>query len=158
MATLIAYRTTHGTVLKAAEILSNQLKDECVIVDIRKDKVPDLKGFETVIIGGSIHMGTIQTSVKHFVRKNQKKLLKRNVGLFICHYEQGDRAREEFDHAFPENIREHAKAIGLFGGEFNIDKMNFLYKKITMTIGKSEIPPSRFREDKILDFVKDIEA
>lgn len=158
MATLIAYRTKHGTAKKAAQILEQHLKDNCTLIDIKKDPLPNLANYSTVIVGGSIHMGHIQSSVKHFLRKNKDTLLKKRVGLYLCHYEVGQRAIEEFELAFNEDIRIHSIAKGMFGGEFNMERMNILYRKIALSMGDDKVPESRFKPKEIAEFAALINA
>ena len=40
------------------------------------------------------------------------------------------RSRTDFKNAFPESLRNHASAKGLFGGELLFDKMNFFERII----------------------------
>ena len=41
---------------------------------------------------------------------------------------------KEFDEAYPEELRNHAMAKGLFGGEYVFEKMNFIEKFIIKKI------------------------
>ena len=76
-------------------------------------------------------MGIIQGKIRKFCDKNQKELLTKRLGLYLCHMQEGKTAIRQFNDAFSENMRNHAVAKGLFGGEFNIDKMN-KYEKTLM--------------------------
>ncbi|CAN5505516.1 hypothetical protein BH23BAC1_BH23BAC1_30740 [soil metagenome] len=45
-----------------------------------------------------------------------------------------EKAEEEFNNAFPEELRHHAVATGIMGGELLFEKMNFMEKFIVKTV------------------------
>lgn len=67
MKTLIVYGTKHGTTEKCSKFLKDKLSGEVVIINIKKENMPDITTFNNIIIGGSIYMGQIQKEVKIFV-------------------------------------------------------------------------------------------
>lgn len=138
MKTLILYATSRGCTEKAAMHLKEHLEG-VVTVNLKKDMVPDLSDYDNIIIGGSIHVGQMQKPVKKFCRDNMFQLLTKKLGLFICCMQEGDNARQQFDAAYPAELREHAAAEGLFGGEFIFAEMNFFQKAIVKKVsGHSE--------------------
>jgi menaquinone-dependent protoporphyrinogen oxidase len=135
MKSLIVYCSSHGTTEKAVRFLSESLEGEVLTVDLKKEKDSlALESFNTVIIGGSIHVGNIQRKVKQFIRNNLETLLKKEVGLFLCCMSEGETAIEQFNNAFPQELRKNSAAMGLFGGEFLLSKMNFLEKKVVKKV------------------------
>ena len=44
----------------------------------------------------------------------------------MCCMEEGEKATNQFNEAFPDELIQHASATGIFGGEFNFEKMNEL--------------------------------
>ncbi|MBX2956675.1 MAG: hypothetical protein KF846_10990 [Cyclobacteriaceae bacterium] len=134
MRTLIVYMTHHGTTEKVVEKLTELLgKSTTEVVNLEYDAVPDLSRYNTLIIGGSIHVGQIQLGIKQFCRDYKQELLKKKLGLFIC-YMNKEQGKQEFENAFPKELREHAHASGLFGGEFLFEKMNFLERFIVRMV------------------------
>lgn len=135
MKTLIIYGTTYGYAEKCAESLAKKMKDGVDVVNIKDNKNIVLSQYDKIIIGGSIYMGQIQKQVKAFCIHHQDELTSKKLGLFICC-------------GFPENIDQHMKnaftkelmdaAIikECFGGELNIEKMNFLHRFITKIVSK----------------------
>ena len=120
---LIIYMSRHGTTAKVATELKDKLGHEnTVLVNFEKDPVPPLDEFQTVIIGGSVHAGTIQQELTTFCVRNKNQLLKKRLGLFMC-YMNNDLREMEFDDSFPIDLRKHAIAKGLVGGEFLFEKM-----------------------------------
>src|SRR5665647_2783504 len=84
---LIAYATQYGCTEKCANILSVNLKDSSSsisVVDLGGKQKISLNDYDTVIIGGPITAGKINTKVKKFCAKNLQELVKKKIGLFIC--------------------------------------------------------------------------
>jgi menaquinone-dependent protoporphyrinogen oxidase len=126
MKIIILYMSHLGTVRKVAEEMQQDLgADRTTLVDLGAEDAPSLEGFDTVIIGGSIHVGNIQSKIQKYCAHHEKELLQKRLGLFVCFMDK-DYGQKEFDEAFSEPLRLHSKVNGLFGGEFLVDKMNFV--------------------------------
>jgi menaquinone-dependent protoporphyrinogen oxidase len=118
MKSLIVFCSTHGTTAKAAHILRKQIEGDVIVVNLERTKLhSDLDLFDSVIIGGSIHGGSIQAKMKKFMKEHQDVLPRKNLGLFLCCMKEGREASEQFEHVFPKGLRKAAIAKGLFGGE-----------------------------------------
>jgi menaquinone-dependent protoporphyrinogen oxidase len=154
MSTLIAYVSQHGAAEKAARQLEGKLQDDVTVVNLKKDTRPDPAGFDTVIIGGSIHAGKIQKAVKKFCQKNLDILTQKRLGLYLCCMEEGETAQKQFDEAYPAELRKQAAACGLFGGEFNFDRMNFLEKKIIQKVAGVSESVCKIKEEQIDQFAR----
>jgi len=154
MKTLIAYSTTHGCTEKTAIKLKQYLGEQIILVNLKNDSKPKLNEFECVIVGGSIHAGQIQKRVKTFCIDNLEELKTKEVGLFICCFEEGEKAQTQLRDAFPEELHKTAKTTAFFGGEFDFNKMNFFEKLIVKKVAKIEKSTSRFNEDEIKIFSK----
>jgi menaquinone-dependent protoporphyrinogen oxidase len=152
MSTLIVFATTHGCTEKAAQILGDCINDEVYIVNLKGASHPDLSSFNTIIIGGSIHAGKIQPLVKRFCHAQKDILKQMRLGLFLCCMEEGEKAKKQLNEAYPVELREHAIAIGLFGGEFDFDEMNFLQRAIIKKIAGASENVSKIKKDNIYQF------
>ncbi|MFV0377436.1 MAG: flavodoxin domain-containing protein [Mangrovibacterium sp.] len=134
MKTLILFMSTHGCALKIAHQIAGQLSGEVQLHNLNISSNVNLSLYNRVIIGGSIHVGKIQSRVKVFCQDHLNELLQKEIGLYICCMEEGEVARKELKQAFPEELHTHAKAEAIMGGEFIFEKMNvferFLVKKI----------------------------
>jgi menaquinone-dependent protoporphyrinogen oxidase len=153
MKTLIVYASKHGCAKKAAEKLGEAFDDGAEVNDIRSITKIDIADFDRIIIGGSIHAGRIQKDVRNFIQNNLAQLLEKQIGLYICCMEEGERADKEFTNVFPKQLIDHAVARGFFGGEFNFEKMNFIERFIVKKIAKVTESVSNFKEDNIIDFI-----
>ena len=85
-----------------------------------KNKIIDLDKFDRIIIGGSIHAGSANRKTQTFCKKNLDVLLTKELGLYICSVEKGEKGVVQFNKTYPEKLRKHAKSIGLLGYEFNL--------------------------------------
>ncbi|WP_144549815.1 flavodoxin domain-containing protein [Bacillus sp. X1(2014)] len=153
MKCLIVFCSSHGTTEKAVRFLSESLKGEVQTIDLKREKVKfDLRNFDTIIIGGSIHAGNIQRKIKHFITHNYDTLLEKEVGLFLCCMHGGETAIEQFNHAFPQELRKNSAAMGLFGGEFLLSEMNFIEKQIVKKVSGATIDQLNLDYEAIKEF------
>jgi menaquinone-dependent protoporphyrinogen oxidase len=157
MKSLIVYCSSHGTVEKAASLLSEYLEGEVFTVDLKREGLKmDLSNFENVIIGGSIHAGSIQRKVKQFIKEYHDELLTKELGLFLCCMHDGDVAIEQFNNSFPIELRKNSEAMGLFGGEFLVSKMNFLEKQIVKKVSGVSSDQSNLDLEAIKEFASQL--
>jgi len=153
MKSLIVYCSSQGTTEKAIRILSDRLSGEVFTLDLNKESLKmDLDNFDNIIIGGSIHAGNIQKKVKQFIQEFYFELLTKEIGLFLCCMYEGDIAVEQFNQAFPVELRKSATALGLFGGEFIFSKMNFLEKQIVKRVTGTKTDQMKLDVDAIKEF------
>ncbi len=133
---LIVYTTKYGSVRKAVEMLEQNLKEDCTVVDIRRDELPEIADYDTISIGGSVYMGKLQKEIKNFMSDNLETLLTKRIGLFACAGEWKEPQRtKQFESLFPEKLWEHAEAKEIFGDEIYWEKVNLL-EKIAMRLIK----------------------
>lgn len=152
MKNLIVYATKHGTVKKCAEILKAKLNGETVLANV-KEALPDLKDFDTVILGGSIYIGKIQKKLSKFAEDNLDKLLKKKVAVFIC---SGEDNPEYIPKAFPAELLNHAVSKQLFGGELILENLNFFTRFLMKRIMKIKNDYSRIKESNISELADNI--
>jgi menaquinone-dependent protoporphyrinogen oxidase len=98
-------------------------------------------------------MGQVHKKTKAFIEKNLEELLQKEVGLFLCCMEQGDKAKEQYELAFPEKLRDHAVANSLMGFEYLLEKMGFLEKIMVKKITGKDESFSKINEEAIQEFV-----
>ena len=153
---LIVYMSRHGTTAKVAAELKEKLgAEKTTLVNLEEDEVPSLTEFQTVIIGGSVHAGTIQQELMTFCTRNKRDLLRKRLGLFMC-FMNNDLRDLEFEDSFTPDLREHAMAKGLFGGEFLFEKMDQLEKESVRKVKGIEDSVSRIDKNAIHKFIEGI--
>ncbi|ACL69158.1 flavodoxin domain-containing protein [Halothermothrix orenii] len=154
MKKLILYASKHGTTEKASALLAEKLTGEVERVNVQK-KFPDLRGYDYIIIGGSIHAGQIQKEIKKLCEDNLNILLDKKIGLFLCCGLE-DRVDDQMKTGFGSKLYEHARVRGYFGYEFNFDKMNFLERLVVKVLAKVKESKSSIYEENIEDFANKI--
>jgi len=159
MHTLIVYASRHGTTAASSERLAALVGGDVTVKQLKRhNRRIDLAPYDRILIGGSIHAGHIQGRVRKFCEKYEAQLLTKPLGLFLCCMEEGETAQQQFDHAFPENLRKHALACGFFGGEFRIERMNFVERYIIKKVVKVEDSISKMNEAAIREFAATLSA
>jgi menaquinone-dependent protoporphyrinogen oxidase len=153
MKTLIVYATHHGCTEECAGRLRAGLDGEVKLVRLPARTPPDLVTCDRVLVGGSIQIGKIQGSVRRFCREHLQLLLSKPLGLFICCMAEGADAQREFDEAFPDVLRRHARASGMFGGVFAFEKMNPLQRAVMHRISGERTSVDRLRPEAIEAFI-----
>lgn len=151
MSTLILFTSTHGTTEKAVKLLQQKLTDKTDIVQLKKNPGPDPSGYNTIILGTSIHAGRSSGKMQTWFNANKQVLLQKKLGLFLCCMYEGDVALKQFNENYPDDLRNHSAANGLFGGEFLMEKMNFFEKLIVKKVAKitesvSKLDPKAIEE------------
>jgi menaquinone-dependent protoporphyrinogen oxidase len=158
MNTLIVYASKHGCTEKCAKLVSKELNDKVDIINLKNVMDIDISKYEKVIIGGSIYIGKIQKEVTEFCSKNLDKLKEKRIGLFICGMQEGDRINTELNQNFTSELTKIAKAKEYLGGEFILDKMNFMEKMIVKKVSKVTSNKSNILEDNIHKFAQAMNA
>ncbi|MGG6312320.1 flavodoxin domain-containing protein [Paenibacillus macerans] len=159
MSTLIVYAGKYGCTEKCVQTLAAQIKDPVEIVNLRRDAVPDLSAFDSVIVGGSIYFGQFQKACQQFCRDRLSELKLKKLGLFIC-CGNFENTEQFLAAAFPAELLEHAAAKAGFGGELSMDQMSpldrFVTKMITRASLKEGKPLPSIRWDAIGQFSETI--
>ncbi len=153
MSTAIYFASKHGTTEAVAREIAAKLGDDVAVIDLNKTVNPDIRPYENVIIGGSIHFGQIQQVVVDFCERNLKLLLGKQLGLFICCLLK-EKEHEEFENAFTEMLRNHAKAKGFMGGELIYSRLSLKEKIITKLVSRTSKEVSAIDHAAIEAFIK----
>ena len=145
----------HGSTAKMVEMLKDRFENEKIdTINLKKEKSPNISNYDEIIIGGSIHVGMIQKRITKFIENNMEFLLEKKIGLFMCCMYEDEKRENQFNTAFPEELRNHSSANGLFGGEFVFEKMNFLEKAIVKKVSEYSSTVSKIDEKAIDEFVE----
>jgi len=152
MKTLILFATKHGAAEEIAQRISTELGG-AVVHNLADESIPDLTGFDSVIIGSSIYAGSIRKEAKNFLTQNTALLQSKKLGLFIS----GMSTSEEmtpFKNNFPAELLEAAKATGFLGGIYNPQKSGFFERLIMKAITKQSAYISTVSDEKIKKFAE----
>ena len=128
MRSLILFATKYGSVEKCAQFLKEKLTGEVDVVNIRKDKIPALDMYDTVILGGSIYIGKIQKEISRYCEDKKALLKTKKLGLFLCAGEESDKKYGYFETSFTKELFDHAVSKEIFGHELYYEKLSLLDK------------------------------
>lgn len=149
MKTLIVFSSKHGTSEKCANLIMKELNGTVDVINLRNETCKDVNSYDNVIIGGSIHVGKLQDEVKKFAVENEKILKDKNIGIFVCCRDEGERAIQYMKHNLWDSIIERAIVKEHLGHEINLEKMNFLERFIFKNISKIKESYSKLDYDAI---------
>jgi menaquinone-dependent protoporphyrinogen oxidase len=149
MKSLVAFRSRYGTTEGCAAALSERLGGESVCFDLARGRPPEIRGFDVVLVGGSIYGGKIQREVSWFCERNQEALLDRPVGLFLCCLYMGARAESQLREAFPSWLVAHAFDCRLFGGALHHARLNLFDRLLVRSVSRDTGDVDRIRADQI---------
>jgi menaquinone-dependent protoporphyrinogen oxidase len=154
---LIVYGTTEGHTAQIAERMAAVMRDAGHEVDLRDSKEvrkQTLTGeFDGAIVGGSIHTGDHQSSLRDFVKGN-RGLLERVPSAFfsvsLSAVDQDDEAKAEVQAVVDKFVRETGwkpERVETFGGALVYTQYNFfvrhMMKLIVKQHGRTELDSSR---------------
>jgi menaquinone-dependent protoporphyrinogen oxidase len=158
MKTAIIYASNHGTTEEVAGKIQQGLgEDKARLFNLKHKNHFDLSQFDQIIVGGSIHAGSVQKRVRNFIDKNQPELLEKRLGLFLCCMHEQE-AETEFNNAYPEILRSHATSKKIMGGEFRFERMNFIEKALVKKIAGINQSVYKVDENKIKEFVEEMQG
>jgi len=151
MKVALIYMSRHGTTEKIIKHIAEQLTGEVQIFNLADETFPDIRNFGSIIIGGSIHYGSIQREIRQFCKRNMHELLERRVGLFVCCL-LSTRDSDQFERAFPLVLKAHSKASAVFEGDLIYNKLNAI-ERLIFNPSKEEQDVIAINESAIKAFV-----
>ncbi len=152
--TLIVYASKHDTVTKCANILAEKLADKCTLINIKNQSIPSLDSYSALILGFSIHAGSVQKSIVNFSKNHISQLRAKDFGLFCSCLSNENQAIAYFHRNFPADVINAAKTIGIFGGAIYFEKMNFMERFVMKRITHKKGNFSTINEINIDEFVR----
>lgn len=122
--TLIAYETKRGVTEESARKIANVLHSkfglEVDLVDLAKEKVPDLAQYRNVVVGGGVRMGKVYSKTAKFLENN---FTGKRLAFFISSAWGGipgeyyDTAKKRFaEKTLSKNPQIEPVSIEVFGG------------------------------------------
>lgn len=149
MATLlVCYGTGEGQTAKVARRLADTLEarghDTTAVdaADLPSDL--DVRDFDAVLVGASIHAGKHQKVVREFVTENRNVLASKPTGFFQVSLssanEEGEAQAAGYVEEFVEATDWHPDRIGLFGGALRYSEYGFLKRLLMKQIAKRSMP------------------
>jgi menaquinone-dependent protoporphyrinogen oxidase len=159
MKILIAYTTRFGTTEKCVKILADMLREnnyDVEIADLKKNGSIKPENYDMVLVGGSFLVGRMNSYVNKFVKRNLNTLLKVKAAVFMCGSDEN--WENEIKKGFPEELLNKSIARGYFGYEFNLAKMNPMFRGMIQKATNTTERVSKINTENIGDFAGKVSA
>lgn len=157
MKTIIIYTTKYGCTGKAAKLIQGKTAGETRLVNLSKEKAPDLSAYDTVVLGGSIYVGKTQKELTAFMQQNLETLKKKKLALYLCAGEQDPAKIEGLLAAnFPAELLGQAIFRDSLGGELEMKNVGIFMRFMLKTFIGVKEDYSRLSEEKIGKLAKAI--
>jgi len=160
MKALVVYGTRYGATAGTAEEISRVLREEGLevkVVNAKEEKTKDISDFELVFVGTGVALGRWTGEIEDFVKRFRAELDHKKWALFVS----TGKFMAERDMKKPNAVEEarkfdiddkvakfdlHPMFIGFFGGVLNLNKMNFLSKRMFAGFIKEQMGTDDFKE------------
>ncbi len=140
---LIVYGTRTGTAAITAQDIAQALQNQGIetkVVNAKKEKIKSIADYSIVVVGSGIQVGRWTGEPEDFLKKFQKELASKTLGLFVCcgsaveklnpdkpEIAANARARYLQEKAAKYNLQN--AALGFFGAIYNFNTMSWIMKK-----------------------------
>ncbi len=142
--TLIIYASKTGTTKKCAALLAANLGAEnCDICSVYDD-LPEVSGYDCIIIGSYIRMGVLDKKIISFISGNSEALFKMPFGIFLCGCLE-DKLQDAIIKNLSEELLNHALCVDYFGGELHQECYKGIEKLFAKSITKISGKDSNFK-------------
>ena len=156
MKTLILYATKYGAAAEIAKRIAEKI-DGAVVHDLKQGGIPDIAGFDCIIIGSSVYAGMFRKEAKTFLSENTDVLRQKKLGLFISGM-SSDEEQKMFTDNVPKDLIESAKATVMPGGLFDPKKAGFFARLIMKAVTKQSGYVDTIDNGKIEQFAEVMKA
>ncbi len=125
---LVLYATRAGSTAEVADFIGRKLSEAGWSVDVEGVKTAgDLRGYQAVVIGSAIRMGSVLPEIQEFVRARREELEGRPVAYFVvCMTMQEDTPENRAEaNGYLDPLRSEVKPVevGLFAGKVDYSKL-----------------------------------
>jgi menaquinone-dependent protoporphyrinogen oxidase len=147
---LITYATKAGSTVEIAAVIGENLSKRGFAVDVKPvSENPALDGYQAVLMGSAIRMGSWLPEAVDFVRKNQSALQQLPTSIFTVHmlnYKDDETSRAARQ-AYTAPVRELLPNAGevFFRGKLDYQTLSFFDRMVARAVADPNNPPGDFR-------------
>jgi menaquinone-dependent protoporphyrinogen oxidase len=159
---LITYATKAGSTVEIAAVIGESLSKRGFNVDIKPvSENPALNGYQAVLMGSAIRMGSWLPEAVEFVRQNQTTLNQLPTSIFTVHMlnyrdDETSRAARQTYTAPVRELLPSADEV-FFRGKLDYQTLSFFDRMIAKAVANPNDPPGDFRDwNLISDWSKSI--
>lgn len=148
MKTIVVYDSKRGSTGETAQKLAKALGAGTVALDLGSGASADISGFDAVVLGGPVYMGSWSKRAAKFARDNQRALAGKRFAAFSSGFDltQGPAILKA---ALPAELASRAVALASLGGAYVFKRMNSFERFIIKAITKSQEDRSSVDESAI---------
>lgn len=154
---LIVYGTTEGHTARVAERMAATIRDEGHEVEVHDSRevrhTTIDRDFDGMLLGGSVHAGELQSSLREFVRKNREQVERVPAALFVVSLAAADldeEAHAELNTVLEKFVQEtgwRPRRVEWIAGALVYTQYNFFVRHMMKLIvkhqGRTELDTSR---------------
>lgn len=160
---LVTYATRAGCTGEVAAAIGEVLGWRGFAVDVRPVKdAPSVDGYQAVVVGSAIRMGSWLPEAVKFVKRNRARLSRAPAALFTVHILNtgDDETSRQARQAYTAPVRQILPACGevFFAGKMDYARLSFFDRLIARAVEKStNLKEGDFRDwDKIRGWAQTI--
>jgi menaquinone-dependent protoporphyrinogen oxidase len=148
---LITYATKAGSTVEIAAVIGESLSKRGLTVDVKPvSENPSLDGYQAVLMGSAIRMGSWLPEAVDFIRKNQTALKQVPTSIFTVHMLNAgnDETSRTARLAYTAPARELLPAVDevFFKGKLDYKTLSFFDRLIAKAVETPDNPPGDFRD------------
>lgn len=148
---LITYATKAGSTVEIAAAIGETLSKRGFQVDVKPvSENPSLAGYQAVLMGSAIRMGSWLPEAVDFVRKNQSTLNQMPASIFTVHMlnSGNDETSLAARQAYTAPVRELLPLVDevFFKGKLDYQTLSFFDRLIAKAVETPDNPPGDFRD------------
>ncbi|MCL2616226.1 MAG: flavodoxin domain-containing protein [Defluviitaleaceae bacterium] len=153
MNTLILYATKYGGIRYIVQRIADGMGG-AKLHNLGQGGIPALDGFDCVIIGSSIYIGSIRKEAKAFLSQHAGSLRGKRLGLFLSGMEP-ENGGQYLEKNFTADLLSEAKAASFLGGSIDPAKLGVIDRFLIKIAGKTvSEPTNNISDEKIAQFVE----
>lgn len=133
---LVTYATRYGSTQEVAEAVAATLRERGLAVDMEPmQQVRSLDQYRAVVLGAPLYMFHWHKDALHFLARHREALTQRPVAIFALgpiHAEEKEfqEVRKQLDKELAKFPWLTPRAIEIFGGKFDLQKLTFPYNLV----------------------------
>jgi len=130
---LVAYASKRGSTEEVARRIAETLHQQGFATETTEAaRVSDLDRFDAVVLGGSLYMGRWHGDARRFLRRHRKALAALPLAVFALGPGEDTEkdfasSRHQLDYALAHAKGIEPRAIEIFGGVIDPDRLSFLF-------------------------------
>jgi menaquinone-dependent protoporphyrinogen oxidase len=148
---LITYATKAGSTVEIAAVIGESLSKRGFNVDIKPvSENPALDGYQAVLMGSAVRMGSWLPEAVDFVRQNQTTLNQLPTSIFTVHMlnHKDDETSRAARQSYTAPVRELLPTTDevFFRGKLDYQTLSFFDRMIAKAVANPNDPPGDFRD------------